>query len=272
MARDLAGKVIVVTGSSSGIGAATAIECARAGMDVVLNARRSERLENVAREISALGRGAEVVAGDVAEVGLENRLLDAATQRFGSFYAVLANAGYGIQRQMHEMPEAELRQIFEVNFFAATRLVCEAARRLIAAGRAGHLLMTSSAAAKFATPNSGAYSATKAAQNHVCREMRLELRPHRIQVSSVHPIVTRTEFFDAAVERSGRQAGALNWLERSPRFLVQAPEVVARAVVQCLRYPVAEVWTSRTVETLAGVLTAFPALGDEVAKVRSRRP
>jgi short-subunit dehydrogenase len=271
MARDLADKVIVITGASSGIGAATAVECARAGMDVVLNARRAERLEDVARDVRALGRGAEILAGDVTEAGIENRLLDAAAQRFGGFYAVLANAGYGIHRRMHEMPEPELRAIFEVNFFAATRLVCEAARRLIAAGRAGHLLMTSSAAAKFASPNSGAYSATKAAQNHVCREMRLELRPHRIEVSSVHPIITRTEFFDAARERSGSDAEVEDHLERAPRFLVQSSEVVARAVVHCLRYPVPEVWTSRAVETLTGLMTAFPALADEVAGGRSRQ-
>lgn len=271
MARDLAGKVIVITGASSGIGAVTGIECARAGMDVVLNARREERLEAIAREIRGLARGAEVVAGDVTEAGFENRLLDAATQRFGSFYAVLANAGYGIYRRVHEMSEEGLRQIFEVNFFAPTRLLSEAARRLIAAGRAGHLLMTSSAAAKFATANTGAYSATKAAQNHVCREMRLELRPYRIEVSSIHPIMTRTEFFEAAIERSGPGSESENQLERSPSFLVQTPEVVARAVVHCLRYPVAEVWTSRTVETLAGVMTAFPALADEVAGARSRQ-
>jgi len=271
MARELAGKVIVITGASAGIGAATAVECARAGMDVVLNARRAERLDDIAREIRALGRGAEVVAGDVTDAGLENRLLDAATQRFGGFYAVLANAGYGIYRQVHEMPEAELRQIFEVNFFAATRLVCEAARRLIAAGRAGHLLMTSSAAAKFTFPDSGGYSATKAAQNHICREMRLELRPHRIEVSSIHPIMTRTEFFDVAIEKSGPEAHAENHLERSPSFLIQTPEVVARAVVHCLKYPVPEVWTSRAVEGLAGVLTAFPGMADRLATLRSKK-
>jgi NADP-dependent 3-hydroxy acid dehydrogenase YdfG len=67
MARDLSGKVIVITGASAGIGAATAIECARAGMDVVLNARRAERLEAVAADVRSLGRTAEVVPGDITD-------------------------------------------------------------------------------------------------------------------------------------------------------------------------------------------------------------
>ncbi|NLG43006.1 MAG: SDR family oxidoreductase [Phycisphaerae bacterium] len=270
MARDLSGKVIVITGASAGIGAATAIECARAGMDVVLNARRAERLEAVAADVRSLGRTAEVVPGDITERGFENRLLDAARQRFGGFYAVLANAGYAINRPIHEMSEQELRQIFEVNFFAATWLLAEAARRLITAGRRGHLLMTSSAVAKFTFPNTGAYSATKAAQNHVCRQMRLELRPYGIAVSSIHPITTRTEFFDVAAQNSGRQPPVKNGFEHSPRFLVQSPEVVARAVVHCLRHPVPEVWTSRLVQTVAGVVTAAPGLADQLASRRNR--
>ena len=78
MARDLTDQVIVITGASSGIGAATAVACARAGMDVVLNGRDAVRLEEVARQVRATGRGAEPVAGDITDAGLNTRLLDAA--------------------------------------------------------------------------------------------------------------------------------------------------------------------------------------------------
>ncbi len=267
MTRDLNGKVIVITGASAGIGAAAALECARAGMDVVLNARRAEPLETVARQVNDAGRAAELVVGDAAEPGFEDRLLDAATQRFGHFDVVLANAGYGINRAMHELDEQALRDIFEVNFFAPTRLLRVAARRLIAQRRTGHLLMTSSAVAKFTMPNTAAYSATKAAQNHVCRAMRLELRPYHIEVSSVHPITTRTEFFDVAARHSG--VTAESHLEETPGWLVQTPEQVARAIVNCLRRPVPEVWTSYTVRTIAGLATIFPPLADML--VGSRR-
>lgn len=261
MPRDLHDQVIVITGASSGIGAATAVACARAGMHVVLNARRAERLEQLAAQIHALGRQAELVVGDVREPGMSPRLLDAAEQRFGRFDVVFANAGYGFRKAVHELEEAELREIFDVNFFAAWDLLKHAARRLIAAHRPGHLLMCSSCVAKFTLPGSAAYTATKAAQNHFCRAMRMELREVGIEVASVHPIATRTEFFDQAAQRSGLAR------PRPQRFM-QPPEQVARAIVQCLRRPRPEVWTSSAMRIVAGLMTMFPPLMDWVARRR----
>ena len=203
MAGQLTDRVIVITGASSGIGSATALACAQAGMDLVLNARRAEKLQEVAQQVGQEGRRAEVVVGDVTEPGMSARLLDAAEQGFGRFDAVFANAGFGIRRLVTDLAEPELREIFEVNFFAAAELLREAARRLMAARRRGHLLMCSSCVARFTLPEYGAYCATKAAQAHVCAAMRLELEPYGIKVSSVHPISTITEFGKVAHRRSG---------------------------------------------------------------------
>lgn len=261
MSNDLLDRVIVITGASSGIGAATALHCARAGMHVVLTARRRDRLDALAAQIRALGREAEVLAGDAAEPDLAERLLDAAERRFRRFDAVFANAGYGIRRAAHETTMAELRAIFEVNFFAACDLLRLAARRLLAAQRPGHLLMCSSCVAKFTLPECSAYSATKAAQNHICRAMRMELRPHGIEVSSVHPVRTATEFFEAAAEHSGLpRPGAVRG------FGTQSPDVVAKAVVRCLRRPTPEVWTSFATRLGASVMTLFPRLMDVVTR------
>ena len=101
--KDLKDKVIVVTGASSGIGAATAIECAKAGMDVVLNARRSDRLEEIAEHVRRTGREPATVVGDVTDEGISRRMLDVATERFGRFDAIFANAGYGFRTPMHEL-------------------------------------------------------------------------------------------------------------------------------------------------------------------------
>jgi short-subunit dehydrogenase len=239
-------------------------------MNVVLNGRRADRLERVASDVARSGRSTETVVGDVCAPGMSARLLDAAEQRFGGFDVVFANAGYGLNRPMHELGESDLRRIFDVNFFAATDLLCQAARRLIAAHRPGHLLMCSSSIAKFSLPTFAAYSATKAAQNHVCRAMRLELRPHGIEVASVHPITTRTEFFATAAQLSGQALGAAG-PDQLPRWLVQSPERVARAVVARLRKPQPEVWTSTFVRIVAGVVTIFPSLLDRVAGMRPRR-
>lgn len=269
--RDLTDRVIVITGASSGIGAATAIACANAGMNIVINARRSERLETLAKEVQARGRQAAVIAGDVTEKGISQRMLDVAMERFGRFDAVFANAGYGFDRSIVEMSERELRDMFEVNFFAGVELLRGAARRLIEQNKPGHLLMCSSCLAKFTLPNSGCYCATKAAQNHICRAMNLELRPSGIHVSSVHPIGTRTEFFEASAARSGKPDESQRIIERSPRFLLQRPERVAKAVVKCLRRPKPEVWTSFSTRFLAGLMTIWPRVGDYAMRQADRR-
>lgn len=258
MPRDLTGKVMVITGASAGIGAATAAACARAGMRVVLNARRDDRLRAAADAITQRGGEVECVVGDVAAEGMSSRILDAAERRFGRFDIVFANAGYGIEKSFIDMTTQELRHIFEVNFFSGVDLLQTAAQRMIARDQRGHLLMCSSCLAKFTLPYYSAYSATKAAQNHICRAMRLELESHGIAVSSVHPITTTTEFFQVSERLSGHNASGRRLPDHAPRLFVQPPERVARAIVKCLRRPVAEVWTSHIVRTVAGVMTAFP--------------
>jgi short-subunit dehydrogenase len=269
MASSLAGRVFVITGASSGIGRATAIEAARADMDVVVAGRRVDRLESVVREIAGLGRRGHAVAGDVADPTFAARLLDESERVFGRFDAVFANAGYGAEKRAIEFGDGELRRMFEVNFFASVDLVRLAAERLIAAKRRGHLLMCSSCVAKFTLPGYGPYSATKAAQAMVCRAMRYELREYGIEVSSVHPVTTQTEFFDVATG-GGASAAARGADEipqpsvaaHAPKFIIQSPERVARAVVRCLRRPVAEVWTSFPTRLGAAIFTAFPWVAD----------
>lgn len=270
MPRDLAQRVIVITGASSGIGAATAVECARAGMNVVINARRADRLEEVAGKVRAAGGAVETVVGDVTDQGVTMRLLDAAERRFDRLDAVFANAGYGFRRHAHEVTSEQLRHIFEVDFFASVELVNAAAKRLIERDHGGHLLMCSSCLAKFTLSGYSAYSAAKAAQNHICRAMNVELKPHRIHVSSVHPVTTTTEFFEVAERINGREVGTKAVPGHASRLFVQSSEHVARAVVKCLRRPRPEVWTSFTTRAVAAAMTLWPAGLDFVMRRAAR--
>ncbi len=270
MPRVLRDQVIIITGASSGIGAATAIECAKAGMDTVLNARRADRLEQVADNVRRRGQKAEIVVGDVTAEGMSQRMLDTAQGAFGRFDVVFANAGYGFERSVVQMDDQELRQIFDVNFFASFELIREAAKRLITDQRPGHLLMCSSCLAKFTLPFFSAYSATKAAQNHFCRAMRLELARYNIEVSSVHPITTTTEFFEVSNQLSGKADNTSTVPDHASKMFVQTPETVARAIVRCLRKPRPEVWTSHIVRSVAGVMTAFPRFFDLVVRKQAK--
>lgn len=262
MPKDLRERVIVITGASAGIGAATAVACSRSGMRLVLTARRVDLLERVARDCATSPAAPVCIPGDVTDSTLSQRLLDVAYERFGRCDAVFANAGYGIRRLVHLLEDAEHRRIFEVNYFAAVNLLQVAARRWLETKSAGHLLMCSSAVAKFTLPRFSAYSATKAAQNHVCRAMRMELRGTGIEVSSVHPIGTKTEFRQV-VQSYARPDEVAEEIATPSRWM-QPPERVAKAVVQCLRRPRPEVWTSVGARILAASDTLFPGVLDWV--------
>ncbi|MCZ6836088.1 MAG: SDR family NAD(P)-dependent oxidoreductase [Planctomycetota bacterium] len=271
MPIDLRDKGIIITGASSGIGAATAIECAKAGMHIVLNARREDKLKDIAHRIEKLGRKTTLVVGSVTDDGMTQRLLDEAERTLGGFHAVFSNAGYGLDQPAVDLDDASLRNIFEVNFFASVDLINSAARRLLEQKRQGHLLMNSSCLAKFTLPHHSAYSATKAAQNHFCRAMRLELRPDGIEVSSVHPITTTTEFFEVSQQRSGNEAFKGNVPDHAPRMFIQPPEKVAKAIVKCLRKPRPEVWTSHIVRATASFMTLFPSSFDLIMRKQAAR-
>lgn len=256
----LAGRVVVVTGASSGIGAATARACAAAGMRLVLVARRPDRLQAVAAACEAVGGRAHAVATDVAAPGASEDILAQAVSAFGRVDVVFANAGYGTRAGLVDMDERDLRMMFEVNFFAALALCRAAARQWIAAEQVGHLIMSSSCIGKFPLAYHGAYCATKASQAMACAALRAELLPHRIAVSSVHPITTRTEFFEAAARAAGRIEASPAIPDHAPPFLVQSPERVAAAIVRCMERPAPEVWTSSLVRFSAGLFTAWPWL------------
>lgn len=263
---DLAGKVIVITGASSGIGAATAIACAREGMRVVLGARRKDRLDTVAESVRAAGGEAAIVVGDVTDEDNAGALLEEASRSFGGCDIVFANAGYGAEAAFTAMTHEEFRKMFEVNFFASVELCREAAHRWLDADRGGHLIICSSCLAKFTMPYYGVYAATKSAQSMIARAMRHELAPHGIEVSSVHPVTTRTEFFDVALEKSGFEPTTTGVPDHTPKMFIQPPDRVARAILRAIRSPRSEIWTSWTVRFASALFTLWPGLQDLVMR------
>lgn len=265
MARDLRDKVIVITGASSGIGAATAVECARAGMHVVIGARRTEKLGAVAAQVEALGRRALAVRCDVDRDEDVADLIAQTVRAFGRIDAVFANAGFGVVKAVLDTPDAEMRALFETNFFGTVRTL-KAARQPLKDTPDGlrHMLVCSSSAAEFAPPFYGVYAATKAAQDMICGAMRAEVQREGLIVSSVHPVGTRTDFFEAAKRDEGKDKDPI--LLNTPRMFMQDADDVARAVVKCLRRPKPEVWPMPLTRFGLAISTAFPRLSAMTAR------
>lgn len=265
MATDLRGRVILISGASSGIGAATARACAAAGMHVALAARRTDRLERIADECRAMGVAAAPLACDVTDPEACAEAVARAESALGTLFAVFANAGYGQETPLLDMPDADVRAMFETNFFGTLNIIRPAAASMIER-RDGHLLICSSCLGIFPTPYYSVYSATKAAQHHMGRALGLELRGLGVRCSTVHPVGTRTEFFKTMAARGTTRANLL-----SERF-TQPPERVARAVVRCMRRPRPEVWTSPIARYCMLLAALTPRLTDAaLARIIRRR-
>lgn len=258
MARDLRDKVILISGASSGIGRATALACAWAGMDVSVCARRTGKLETVAKQVSDLNRRAHFFTGNVASAADMKQWVEEAYKVFGRVDAVYANAGYGFVCPAMEMSLDEQRAMFDVNYFGTVNLL-HAALPYLATTDNGlkHMLICSSCLSEVGPPGSGVYAATKAAQDMLAQSMRAELAGEGFCVTSVHPVGTKTEFF----EQAARQTAAEHAKRiEPPKMFMQSAEHVANRIVKALKKPKAEVWPMRTARLAAAVATALPGV------------
>lgn len=262
----LSGKPIAITGASSGIGLATALACARAGMPVALAARRVDKLQDAVKQIEASGGKAIAIPCDVTKPEDCSRLVAETVRAFGSIYSIFANAGYGIEQRADAITDQELRDIFETNFFGTMFTIRPALAEMKQAGT-GHVLICSSAGSKIGVPLMSAYTASKAMQDHVGRAMRLELEGTGIFVSTIHPIGTHTEFSKVLIEHSdGRKRQS-----ETPKHRKQTVEHVAGTIVRCLHKPKGEVWPHFPTRAALAAATLMPSLGDWVLRRSFKR-
>jgi NADP-dependent 3-hydroxy acid dehydrogenase YdfG len=208
-------RVLVITGASAGIGAATARAAAADGFSVVLAARSEEKLAALAGEIG--DDRALAVATDVTVWEDNERLIEAATDRFGRVDVVFANAGFGAARGWLKETPQHWREMVLTNVLGAAYTL----RAAIPAVKetTGHLLITGSVAGRRALPGS-LYSCTKWAVTAMGEAVRADLNETGVRVTVVEPGMVDTPFFD-----NGAGPGALK------------PEDVARAVMYAISQP-----------------------------------
>lgn len=214
---ELHGKTVVVTGASSGIGKATAIEMARRGANVVLAARRAERLDEVAAECRALGVRAVSVVTDVTSSDDCRRLIETA----GDVDVLVNNAGFAVFGSISEMNPDEVRAMIETNYLGAFHCT-QAVLPQMLAKRGGTIVNVSSITGLMGFARMSAYCASKFALTGFTEGLRDEVIGSGVRVALVCPGTTDTEFFVKA-ERD-KMPGA------SRLMLAVKPERVARAV------------------------------------------
>lgn len=215
------GKIVIVTGASSGIGAETVRALHDAGAHPVLAARRGERIETLAAELG----GALAVETDVTDPAAQVRLVEATLQRHGRIDGLVNNAGISLSGPLDRVDTDEFRRVLDLNVISVVAMT-QAVLPTMRAQGAGRIVNVSSGSTRRAPVGLGAYAATKSALNMLSAVWRQELQPDGIAVSLLLPSMTATEFGDEAFK-----LGVEVW----PGVFPQTPQYVAGVILRVLR-------------------------------------
>ncbi|HEY3956512.1 MAG TPA: SDR family NAD(P)-dependent oxidoreductase [Streptosporangiaceae bacterium] len=196
--RALANRCVLITGGSSGIGAATARAFAAHGARLALAGRDVAALQRVAGDT-----GGVCIPGDLRDPGCPRRTVETAARALGALDVLVSNAGAGWYGPFGSMTEAEIDSLLDVNLRAAAHLV-HAALAYLRPGT-GHLVFVGSIAGEVGVPEEAWYSATKAGLGRLADALRGELRPAGIGVTLVVPGVVSTPYFERRNSPYGRQ-------------------------------------------------------------------
>jgi NADP-dependent 3-hydroxy acid dehydrogenase YdfG len=258
------GKVVIVTGASSGIGESTAREFAQAGAVTVLAARRVERLERLQKEIEEMGGTALAVPTDLTDLDQITNLVQTTLSRFGRI-DILANiAGWGLYDWFEELSHEELRQTYEVNVIGLAELTRQVIPTM-KAQRSGFILNMSSYVSRISVPPLTVYASTKYAIEGLTDGLRRALLPWGIHVIRIHPSsVSGTEFNQRVV-----RPGTVHY--RSLSIGRISRERLAKHIIGLIERPHRALFISRVYEVPVMLNKLFPEFVDWVSSRWVRR-
>jgi uncharacterized protein len=188
-------KTILITGASSGIGKAVALRCAQDHATIILSARNTEKLNEVKKEVDKLGGHGIVMPADVTNTEQVRALFLKATQEGGTLDVVFDNAGLGYIANIWELTTDQIKQMIDVNVTGQIS-VAKFASEVMVRQKHGHLIMTSSLAGLVTLPEWSVYVASKWAITAFADSIRQELAQYNIKVTTLHPGLVKTEFFN----------------------------------------------------------------------------
>ncbi|MFE1174082.1 SDR family oxidoreductase [Streptomyces sp. NPDC058773] len=232
--RPLSGGVALVTGASSGIGAATALELAREGCSLALVARRTGRLEELAETVGAQGGASLALTADLADGAAARRTVEQTLDHFGRLDVLVNNAGFGARGAVLDSDPADWDRMVDLNLRAVLRMSHAALPHLLRAADEGprgvaDLVTVSSVAGRVPRKDNSVYSATKHAVCCFSEALRQEVTGRQVRVGLIEPGMTATE-----MTRGGSQAASAHGM---PQDVWLRPEDVARSVAFMVTQP-----------------------------------
>lgn len=199
MSNNIEGKVVVITGASSGNGEATARHLSAQGATVVLGARRVDRIESLARELTGRGGKALAVATDVTHYEQVKRLVDAAAETCGRVDVMINNAGLMPHSPLERLKIDDWNRTIDVNLKGVLYGI-GAALPYMKRQKSGHFINVSSVAGHKVRPGSAVYAATKTAVLVLSEGLRQEVKPYNIRTTVISPGALATELANSITE------------------------------------------------------------------------
>ncbi|MGL6096621.1 MAG: glucose 1-dehydrogenase [Fimbriiglobus sp.] len=226
---EFSGKVVLITGGTSGIGKATALAFAAEGAKVVVSGRREPEGAAVVAEITAAGGTAAFVAADVAKEADVKNLVAATVAKFGRLDVAFNNAGVELMGPLLDVTEADFRRVFDVNVWGVLTAMKYEIPELLKAG-GGAIINTSSIAGHVGMAGAGVYIATKHAVEGLTKSAALEFAKQGVRVTAVAPAAIVTDMLDRFT--GGRDSDAGKGLAAMhPVGRMGRPEEIAAAVL-----------------------------------------
>jgi NADP-dependent 3-hydroxy acid dehydrogenase YdfG len=192
MSNNIEGKVVVITGASSGLGEATARHLSAQGATVVLGARRHDRIKSLADELTAGGGKALALATDVTHRDQVQKLVDAAVQACGRVDVMVNNAGLMPQAPLERLQVAEWERMIDINIKGVLYGIAAALPHM-QRQKSGHFINVSSVAGHKVGPGFAVYAATKFAVRALSEGLRQEVKPYNIRTTVISPGAVATE-------------------------------------------------------------------------------
>ncbi len=224
---NLRNKTVWITGASSGIGEAIALELASRENNLILSARREKELLRVKKACEERGGKAEVLCLDLLNLDDPAILCEKAIQKFGGLDVLINNGGISQRSKAFETPMENHQKIMQINYFSAVALSTEALKHFKRQG-SGQLVGISSIVGFFGFKMRCAYSASKHALKGFLESVRLEEHKNGIEVSVVYPGTIRTNISESALEKDGARHG----VEDERHTGGMSPEKCAKIIVR----------------------------------------
>ncbi|WP_044896428.1 SDR family NAD(P)-dependent oxidoreductase [Bacillus alveayuensis] len=254
----LKNRFVIITGASSGLGEALAYKVAESGGNLLLLARRKERLARISKEINEKYHvSSSYYELDVRNLKEVEETFQIITKEYERIDVLVNNAGFGIFQSVEDASLSEMHAMFEVNVYgliACTKMVLPKMRQQ----KEGHIINIASQAGKMATPKSSFYSSTKHAVIGFTNSLRMEVMDQSIFVTAVNPGPIRTNFFEQA-DTSGK------YVKNIDRWMLR-PEDVAKKIVRAMLTNKREINLPWWMESASRLYRLAPALFEKVAR------